>query len=262
MNVFVKLAGDLPAMEKSFFRNIVAFLFASIILWKQKEKFRIEKGNLKFLLLRSAFGTVGILCNFYSVDHLVLADASMLNKMSPFFAIIGSYFILKERVSFTQGAAVVLAFVGSIFIIKPSFTNFDSLPAIIGLLGGLFAGIAYTYVRLLGTRGQNGPFIVFFFSGFSCLILLPVLIFDYRPMTIIQLIYLLGAGLAASGGQFAITTAYHHAPARELSVYDYSQIIFSAILGFFLFAQLPDLYSWIGYGTICMIAIMMYLKKE
>ena len=86
MGMFVKLAGDLPSIEKSFFRNLVALLFALIILKKDHVHFSGKKENIKYLVIRSVAGTVGILCNFYAVDHLVLSDASMLNKMSPFFA--------------------------------------------------------------------------------------------------------------------------------------------------------------------------------
>ena len=83
MNMFVHMAGDLPSIQKSFFRNFVAAIFAGIILAKEGIPFRCKKENLKYMFLRSIFGTLGILCNFYAVDHLVLADASMLNKMSP-----------------------------------------------------------------------------------------------------------------------------------------------------------------------------------
>ena len=79
-----------------------------------------------------------------------------------------------------------------------------------------------------------------FFSGFSCIVTLPYLLFNYHPMTGTQMLALLGAGLAAAGGQFGITAAYYHAPAKEISIYDYSQIIFSTILGYFLFGQVPD----------------------
>ena len=97
MGMFVKLAGDLPSIEKSFFRNLVALLFALIILKKDHVHFSGKKENIKYLVIRSVAGTVGILCNFYAVDHLVLSDASMLNKMSPFFAILFSILILKEN---------------------------------------------------------------------------------------------------------------------------------------------------------------------
>ena len=135
----------------------------------------------------------------------------------------------------------------------------DLLPSVIGLLGGICAGAAYTMVRKLGENGEKGSFIVFFFSLFSCIVTLPWLIFDYHPMTAAQLASLLMAGLSAAGGQFSITAAYTCAPAREISVYDYSQIIFAAFLGFAVFGQIPDALSWLGYGIICTMAAIMFL---
>ena len=139
--------------------------------------------------------------SYYAVDHLVLSDASMLNKLSPFFVIIFSYVFLREKVSLFQGFSVVIAFLGSLFIIKPSFSNVNLFAAMMGVLGGLGAGIAYTAVRYLGMKGENKSFIIFFFSAFSCIATLPFLIFDYHPMSFSQLACLLGAGLAAAGGQ-------------------------------------------------------------
>lgn len=259
MNVFVRLAGDLPSIQKSFFRNIVAMVFAALILTKGRISFRCKKENFWLLMLRSAAGTVGILCNYYAVDHLVLSDASMLSKMSPFFAILFSLWFLKEKINFTQTICVVGAFLGSLCIIKPTFANVDLVAALIGLLGGIGAGAAYTCVRHLGQRGEKGPLIVFFFSTFSCLVTIPWILFDYHPMTLQQTGILLCAGLCAAGGQFAITAAYTYAPAREISVYDYSQVIFSALLGLFIFGQLPDLLSVVGYIIICSMAVLMFL---
>lgn len=262
MNTMVRLAGELPSIQKSFFRNLVAFFFALILLWKNQIGFSIKKGNMKYFILRSLFGTIGILCNFYAIDHLVLADASMLNKMSPFFVLLFSWLILGEKLSWKQAIIVIIAFLGSLFIIKPTFSNLDVIPALIGLCGGMGAGIAYTMVRILGQRGEKGPFIVFFFSGFSCLITLPYLIFSFAPMTGKQILILLGAGLAAAFGQFSITAAYFHAPAKEISVYDYSQIIFSALIGFLLFHQVPDGYSIFGYIVICAMALAMFFLNN
>lgn len=265
MNMFVRLSGDLPSVQKSFFRNLVAFFFAFAIIRREAIPLKCKAGNLKLLLLRALFGTLGILCNFYAVDHLVLADASMLNKMSPFFVVIFSFFILKERVTVLQALFVAGAFAGSLFVIRPTFSNMDLLPSLIGLAGGLGAGAAYTFVRKLSLRGEKGPLIVCFFSAFSCLVTLPFLIFGFHPMGGMQVLMLLLAGLAAAGGQFGITAAYSHAPAREISVYDYSQIIFSALLGFFIFGQIPDILSWLGYLIICAMAVLMFfynLKRE
>ncbi len=263
MNIFVRLAGDLPSVQKSFFRNLVAFFFALVILIKEKAPIKPHsKKNLPALIARAVFGTVGVLCNFYAVDHLMLSDASMLNKMSPFFAVVFSIFILKEKAAPVQVLGIIAAFIGSLFIIKPSFTNMELLPSVLGFIGGMGAGAAYACVRLLTNRGERGSYVVFFFSGFSCLVTLPFLIFDFHYMTPMQWLILLGAGLAAAGGQFTITAAYKFAPAREISVYDYSQVIFSAVMGFFLFSQLPDLLSVTGYIIICAAAVGMFLYNN
>lgn len=262
MNAFVRLAGDLPFIQKSFFRNLVALLFALAMLLREHGSLKPQKGTLPFLLIRAAAGTIGILCNFYAIDHLALSDASILNKMSPFFAILCSWIFLKEKLNWKQGLIVIGAFIGSLFVIKPSFANADLFPSLIGLLGGLGAGVAYTMVRRLGQIGANKAYIVFFFSAFSCVVTLPYLILSYAPMTWKQLLILILAGLAAAGGQFGVTSAYCYAPAKEISVYDYTQIIFAAGLGFLLFAQIPDWLSILGYCIIISMAAAMFIYNK
>ena len=261
MNLFVRLAGDLPSVEKSFFRNVVAAIIAAVTLIKNHESFMWQKGSLPGLIMRAAFGTMGILCNFYAIDHLVISDASMLNKMSPFFAVIFSYLIMKEKVSLFQALIVITAFIGSLFIIKPTPSLLDPA-SLVGLLGGLGAGMAYTMVRYLTERGERKTYIVFFFSAFSCLVTLPFMITGFVPMTWMQLLILICAGISAAGGQFTITAAYSYAPAREISVFDYTQIIFAAALGFFVLGQIPDRLSVIGYIIICSASVTMFLRNR
>ena len=264
MNLFVRLSGDLPSAQKVFFRNLIAFAVAISTIIRSEEKSKIEKENIRDLILRSAAGTVGIWCNFYAVDHLILSDAAMLNKMSPFFVIVFSVFILNEKVKMRQWMAVLVAFVGSMFVMKPSFSNMDIKSSLIGFAGGAAAGLAYTFVRKLGENGVKGPVVVAFFSGFSCLAMVPAVILNYKAMTGMQLLYLLLAGLAGAGGQFTVTAAYFNAPGRDISVYDYSQIIFTTFIGLLVFGQIPDHLSFIGYGIIILTAVWMfrYNRKE
>ena len=249
MSVFVRLAGDVPTMQKAFFRNIVAAILAAILLARSKSGFSFQRKSLPDLLLRSSIGTAGILCNFWAVDHLRIADANILNKLSPFFAILMSIFILKEKPSRIEWLSVLLAFIGAAFVAKPS-AGIASFPALIAILGGFTAGTAYTYVRKLGLEGERGPVVVMFFSAFSTLVLLPNLLLHYHPMTMKQLIFLIFAGMSAAGGQLSITTAYQNAPARDISVFDYSQVVYAAIFGLILFGEIPDVWSIAGYVII------------
>lgn len=259
MNLFVHMAGELPSIQKSFFRNFIAMLFALAILLKEKPVVSLDKESKRYLIYRSVFGTIGIVCNFYAVDHMLLSDASLLNKMSPFFSVLFAILFLKEKINLFQLFSIIFAFIGALFVIKPTGINLNTLPALVGLFGGICAGAAYTFVRAMGQRGVQGPVIVFFFSAFSCLVTLPYLVFQFHPMSLYQTVMLLLTGLAATGGQFGITAAYCYAPAKEISVFDYSQIPFAALLGFVFFGQIPDLYSWLGYFIICGTASAMFL---
>lgn len=262
MSLFVKLAGDLPAFQKAFFRNFIALIFITVMMLRENIGFAPKKENIPGLLGRSLCGTLGLLCNFYALGTLNLSDANMLNKRSPFFAIIFSIFLLREKPTAAQVLGVAVAFGGSLLIIKPGFADAQLIPALAGVLGGLGAGAAYTFVRKLGKKGENSKRIVFYFSAFSCLFCLPFLIVQYKSMTFLQTLYLIFAGTFACVGQLGITKAYLCAPAKEISVYDYTQVIFAALLGFFVFGDLPDIWSVLGYILICGAGVAMFFYNK
>lgn len=97
MSAFVKLAGDLPSFQKVFFRNLVSAIIAFWLIMKHKGSLTGKKENLKVLLYRSIFGTLGVIFNYYAIDKLMLSDANMLNKMSPFLVVIFCAIALKEK---------------------------------------------------------------------------------------------------------------------------------------------------------------------
>ena len=260
MSLLVKIAGDVPSVEKSFFRNIVSCVVALVLIIKNKESFFGKKENQKYLLGRSILGTLGVILYFYCIDNMVLSDSSMLNKLSPFFVIVFSALFLKERITKIQLVAIIAAFLGSLLIIKPSF-NMNVMPALIGVASAAFAGGAYTFVRFLRDKEKYYT-IVFYFSFVSILFNLPLMIMVYKPLTLNQLLTLLGAGVFASIAQFSLTVAYKYAPASEISIYDYANIIFTALLGMFLLGEIPDLLSILGYVVIISAGFLMFMYNK
>ena len=258
MTFFVRLSGDLPTMQKAFFRNAFALVIAVSALIINKEKFSIPKEFRSDIFFRCLFGTTGLIANFYAIDRLNLADANMLNKLSPFFAILVSIIILKEKPSKMDILATIIAFIGALFIIRPTGSNLELVPALIGLYGGFGAGTAYVFVRSAGKKGAKTPIIVTCFSLFSCILTLPFMVFSYAPMSPKQWLILILAGLSAAVGQFAITTAYRFAPAKKLSVFDYVQVIFAALWGFLFLHEVPVPLSIIGYVIIIGIAVIRW----
>ena len=259
MSFFVKLSGKVPVIEKAMFRNAVALVVAYIIMRREGVSFYVEKKNRLPLFLRCFFGTAGLICNFWAIGYLKLGDSSILQKMAPFFSIVMSIFILQEKPNLTSIVSVLVALIGAAFVVKPG-QGLLGLPALVGLLGGFCAGTAFTFVRKLGTLGVRGAQIVFYFSFISSIALLPICLLQFRPLSAEQLLFLTGAGLCAAVGQIFVTKAYSYAPAKEISVFDYSQVIFSAILGFVILGELPDIYSFIGYALIFSMAIWKWKK--
>lgn len=258
MNVFVRLSGDLPSAEKSLFRNLIAVMVAGFVLWRSHEGMKVKKSAWPDLFIRSALGTIGILCNFYAVDHLLLADATAIQKLVPFITILTSWFILQEKPGKIQLALVALAFASSLLIIKPSFSNVNLSASMIQAVGAFCAGTAYVYVRKLSLEGVEKSKIIFYFSAFSLLVFFPMTLMEFRMPNGMQLFYLLMAGVMASCGQYSVTYAYSFAPARQISICDYSQIIFSAIFGLVFFGQVADWMSWLGYAALIGLALINY----
>ena len=262
MNLFVNLAGELPLMQKVFFRNFFATIVVFVLLCFSKEKFRIhDKSCILWLFLRAGIGFLGVILNFYAIDHIgSSADASILNKLSPFFAILFSVFLMREKPTIPEIIFVLIAFAGAMLVVNPRF-DMRVVPALAGLGGGACAGFAYTCVRVLTKKGERNYLIIFFFSAFSTLLSLPFMIAFYKPMTGMQWLYMVLAGLAAAGGQFFITAAYRQAPAKEIAVFDYAQVLFAAVLGFAFLSQIPKIQSIVGYVVIIGAAVGNFVYR-
>lgn len=263
MALFMRLAGDLPIAEKAIFRNGITAMISGYIVWKNRALFWGKPQNRGVLILRSITGLLGILCGVYIIDRLVLSDVDMIGKLTSFMLIMLSAIFLKERASLMQWALCFVAFVGALFIVKPAF-EVKFVPYLVGLVGALFAALAYLCLRVLGkpNRAESPHTIVFFFSAFSTLVLIPFVIYDFAPLSWQQFIYLLLSGLTAAVGQFGVTLAYQYAAAKDISIYSYASVLFSAMLGAIFFAQYPDVFSILGYLLIFGSGWVMFRQSK
>jgi len=259
MSVFVKLSGDIPVMQKVLFRNGVSMIIGFGMIVTHTSQKRIELNDYKWLILRSSFGTIGMVLFFFSISELVLSDANMINKLSTFFLIGFSAIFLKESIKRYQIIAIIVAFIGTLFIIKPVF-DVEIIPYLAAVFAAIFAGAAYTTLRYLGNKVEYYK-VVFFFSSFSSVVLLPFVLFNYEAMDTKQVVYLLLGGIFATVGQFGVTLAYKYAPANEISIFNYFNVLFAALFSVLIFSEFPDIYSLIGYVIVFGASYYMFIKK-
>jgi drug/metabolite transporter (DMT)-like permease len=254
MGAMVKAAGDLPVHEKVFFRNLVTLAITAAIAWRRRENPFGPTRNLPLLLARSAAGLVGVFFYFYAIGHLTLADASLLNKIAPFFVTLLAVTWLGETLRPRVALGLVLAFAGAALVIRPTFA-LHPLPTLAGLGSALGAGTAYAIVRRL--KGREHPRrIVFYFSLISTLVMaVPLAVHAVEP-TPWQWVWLLGTGVFAAGGQIFLTMAYHHAPAAQISIFTYNHVLFALIIGMVVWGEHPSPLTYAGGALIVIAAVM------
>lgn len=262
MNVFVIMAGNIPVTQKTFFRNIIIVIITFLIIKYKNIPINVPKKNRIHMFSRCLFGVVGVICNFYAVDHMLLSDATMLNKVAPFFTIFFSAILIKEKATWVHYLLSIIAIGGCVFILKPTVNGFITMTAMIALCGGAFSGLAYTEVRILGVNHIHEDVTVFLFALFSCLVVSPSLILEDVSITLTQFGFLLLIGISATSAQLLVTASYKYAQASEVSVFDYTQIIFSTSLGYLFFDQLTDFLSIVGYIIIFSSAFLLTIYNN
>ena len=152
ISLFVRPAGDVPTMEKTLYRNVVSALVISIVLLRSGTPFRLPRECRGDMFLRCFFGYTGMICYLWSIDHMGLADANMLSKTSPFFSVLMSIWILKERPSFRDILCIVVAVIGAALV------ALGALVMLIGFWKTLILAALFTVGYFLGTVENKSEF--------------------------------------------------------------------------------------------------------
>ncbi|MBI9013638.1 MAG: DMT family transporter [Clostridiales bacterium] len=246
MATTVKSVNEFPLIQKVFFRNFIGVIILSFYVVKDKS---ILKVNNKVLMFgRCAFGLTGVFLYYKSLGLLNLSEAVVINKLSPFFVIVLGGLVLKEKIRPGQFIAVFIALGGIVVLLRPQM-SIDIMPAIIGISGALAAAGAYTIIREL--RHSDKPTtIVFYFCLSSTLVTLPFLLSNFMMPTWIQLFQLCMIGIFALIAQLLMTNAYRYAPASQLSIYTYMNIIFSSLWGVLFWSESLSSTFLTGAGLI------------
>lgn len=252
--LIAKSAGRIPLFEQLFFRNLLAAGVALVSVRKNGQNPFGKRENRKLLILRSLTGYLGMVCLFYATARAAQGDVAVINKMSPFIVTLLSVIFLREKISRRQIFALVLAFSGGVWVSNPTFRS-SLFPIFVAFLSALFSGVAYTAVGALKGREQPSV-VVFFFSAFSTLLTALFMLADFVVPTVWEQGMLVGIGICALCGQITLTHAYALADASEVSIFNYSGILFSMLLGYLFLGQKVEQSSAIGAGLVILAGIL------
>ena len=247
-------SGHIPLMEQVFFRNIVSLVLCFIIIKRQKLSMFGEKKYQPWLFVRSCSGLLGLVSLFYAVSHAYQADVTIISKLSPFLITLLAFIFLKEKIAKVQVPALIIAFIGGFIVANPSFHS-NLFPLFIAFLCAIFSSLSYTLLAYFKDK-VDAITVIMHFSTFCVGVSMPFMSMNFVLPSLTDFLLLLLIGLFGGFGQIALTYSYRMAPASEISIYNYSGIIFSIILGYVILGESVSISSIIG-GALVIVASML-----
>lgn len=242
----------IPVFEIVAARALVSLVISYLDV--KRKGISVWGNNKPLLFARGAVGTMALMCVYYSVTTLPLAEATIFQYIHPVFTALLAVFFLKERIQSSTFICIALCLLGVYVMVRPE-TGPDAEHALpmfsvmIAILGAFGSSIAYVIVRKL-SQTEDSSVIIFYFP----LVALPasiLLIGDQFVMPDLYLTMMLVLiGVFTQIGQLGLTKAMQTQEAGKASAYSYVQIIFSVVLGIVFFGELPSAWTYLGGALI------------
>jgi len=259
MNVFVRLAADdMEPLQVAFFRNFFALMF--MLPWLARAGLEgLRTRRFKLHLLRSIFALLTMITWFSALAILPLGEAVALNFTVPLFATAGAALVLREVVRARRWTATVVGFLGTLIILRPGFTEVTpamSLP----VLAAICMACATLTVKSLSRTERPSTIVIYMTLILTPLSFVPAL-FVWQWPSWETLIYLIGLGGSGALAHLLLTIAYTKADASAVIPFDYARLPFVAIIAYFLFGEVPDIWTWAGAAVIAASAIYIARRE-
>lgn len=241
------LSAELHAFEITFFRNLFGLLIMAPLMFRAGVE-ELKSRQPRLQLLRSCFGILAMALWFYGLSIVPIAEATALSFTAAIFGSVAASLFLRERMRLRRWTAVVVGFVGALIILRPGFQSVQP-GAWVVLVSSVFWALALVSVKRLSSTDST-VCIVAWNSVLLTLFSLPLAVPVWTAPTTAQLGWLLLIGLLATIGHLAMTNAFRLADATAVFPVDFTRLLWASLLGFLLFAELPDAATWIGGAII------------
>ncbi|WP_417310880.1 DMT family transporter [Devosia sp.] len=269
MSSLLKATENIPPGQLAFFRSVFAILPIVLFLAYRRELVDGFKTRRPLAHVgRSLIGVGGMGCGFYALTKLPLPEAISINYTTPLLIVVFGALFLSEKVRLYRWSAVFAGLIGVSIIVWPRLTVFASggmdetaLGAIVALAGCVFAASAMLTVRSLLQTERSATIVLYFSIGCSLMALLTIP-FGWVAPTPAQLAMLIGAGIAGGIGQILLTESFRHADVSLVAPFEYTSLIFSIIVGYVFFADIPTVPTLVGGAILVGAGIFIILRER
>lgn len=249
MSTFSKAASEVPPLMILFLQYGISFL-VFVPSAARAGRARLKTDHFWLQLFRSLTGSACQLLFFMAVQSIPLLDSVLLSNAAPLFIPVVVYIWFRKTVLPLVWVSLMIGLVGIVLIIKPGPQMFHNPASLLALTAGLFSALALVATNKLAETEPPTRILIYNF-GLSTLLLVPLFIWAWKPLTAKQWLLVLGVGIFYALTQYLIILAYRYASAAELSPFNYTVVIFSGLLGWRFFGNVPDTAAVIGTLLIC-----------
>lgn len=253
MGAFVKLASDFSVESIVFFRNFFCVLCVLPLIWKNKISIATKKPFLH--IFRAVSGLIAIYFFFYTATKMLLIESLVLINTNPLFIPLWMALLFHEKLSFNKIWLLILGFMGVIFIIKPGGSVFQPA-ALMGLGSGIFVALAMISVNKLSNTEPVARIMFYFFVSALGISAIPMVYTWSWTSSAVQWIYILMVGCFSFTYQYCITNAYYWGHPTKVSSMVYLAVVFSGLIGWILWQQVPDIFSLLGILLVVLCGIL------
>ncbi len=256
------LGGSLPASEVVFVRSVLSVFLLLFYFLKIKGSIGWPGNKPKILTLRGVIGFIALFLYFWALPQIHLGTAVILNYTAPLFAVVGSYFILREKSSPTKNGLILLAFLGVYCIANPQ-GDLKSLPFLAALASGFLAGMVHLLIRRSSDEEESPALIIFYFTlvcTIGSVLFLPW--GHWRLPQTAEWLLLLGITLSSFLGQIGLTYSLQKAPVSVVSPFGYITPVLGMLIGRWFWQENPGWMSYAGAAMIIVAGIFLYRKQR
>jgi drug/metabolite transporter (DMT)-like permease len=258
-SALVKLlgAGGMHPFEIAFGRSVVALLAMLPFIWRAGPGV-LRSNHLRIHFVRGLAGGTAMICSFYALTRLPLADFTALSFTTPLFIMLLAALVLGERVGPRRWGAVAVGFLGVLVMTRPGAGAFDP-NALWVLVMALGIAIAVVLVKRLPPSESQITMLTYFCLISLAMSAVPAALV-WRTPTVTEVLLLTSVGTLGIASQSLMIRAFRAGEASFVAPFEYSRLLFAAALGFFLFAEAPDPWSYLGAAII--VAATLYLARR
>jgi len=242
-----KVPGQLHPFEVAFFRSLFALLL--ILAWHGRRVVALYRTrHLGLHILRGSLNVVAMLTFFYAVVITPLADVAALGFTAPLFASVLAIALLGEPPERPRLAVAALGFLGALIILRPG-SGVVGVGHVLLLISSLFWSVTIMVIKLLA-RTESSLTITVYMGSVMAPLSLAAAAFFWRWPEPVQLLWLLLIAILGTCGQISLAQSLRSAEVTAVLPLDFLKLVWSALLGFLVFAEIPDFWTLIGGATI------------